>query len=280
MRPAKPPSSANCCSAHGRAPTSCAGRLGSLPKLNPEFVVRADPQVIMMSDRSASRLKDRPGWGRIARDARRAGLRLDAGARRRDRAAGPAPGRSRAHHGAMPARPRQGQRSVNAAARAPGCRSRCCCSRQPALLCAIGAAVGSLGWEPLWGRAGDDPRPRSCGTSACRARWAPGWPAPCSGSRARVAQGLFRNPLADPYLLGSATGAALGVAILLVLIGVSPMAASGWGARLGLTGAGFAGAVVGVLVTLGLAQRRAAHAATAAGRRGRRRWCSARSRRW
>jgi iron complex transport system substrate-binding protein len=41
------------------------GRLGSVPKLNPEFVVRADPQVIMVSDRSASMLKDRPGWTRI-----------------------------------------------------------------------------------------------------------------------------------------------------------------------------------------------------------------------
>jgi iron complex transport system permease protein len=69
-----------------------------------------------------------------------------------------------------------------------------------------------------------------------------------------VAQGLFRNPLADPYLLGSATGAAFGVAVLLVVIGISPAAASGWAARLGLTGAGFAGAVLAVLVTLGLAR--------------------------
>ena len=67
-------------------------------------------------------------------------------------------------------------------------------------------------------------------------------------------QGLFRNPLADPYLLGSATGAALGIAVLLVLIGVSPVAASNWGPRLGLTGAAFIGAVFAVLVTLGLAR--------------------------
>jgi iron complex transport system permease protein len=74
------------------------------------------------------------------------------------------------------------------------------------------------------------------------------------GLAGSVAQGLFRNPLADPYLLGSATGAAFGVAVLLVLIGVSPVAASGWGARIGLTGAGFIGAVLAVLVTLGLAR--------------------------
>jgi iron complex transport system substrate-binding protein len=41
------------------------GKLGPFPKLNPEFVVRADPQVIMISDRNAQSLKDRPGWSRI-----------------------------------------------------------------------------------------------------------------------------------------------------------------------------------------------------------------------
>lgn len=41
------------------------GLLGPFPKLNPEFVVRADPQVIMISDRNAQALKDRPGWDRI-----------------------------------------------------------------------------------------------------------------------------------------------------------------------------------------------------------------------
>jgi iron complex transport system permease protein len=74
------------------------------------------------------------------------------------------------------------------------------------------------------------------------------------GLAGAVAQGLFRNPLADPYLLGSATGAAFGVAVLLVLLGSSPAAASGWVARLGLTGAGFLGAVGAVLVTLTLAR--------------------------
>lgn len=42
-----------------------SGRLGPFPKLNPEFVVRADPQVIMISDRDAQALKSRPGWDRI-----------------------------------------------------------------------------------------------------------------------------------------------------------------------------------------------------------------------
>jgi iron complex transport system substrate-binding protein len=41
------------------------GALGPFPKLNPEFVVRADPEVIMVSDRNARALRQRPGWDRI-----------------------------------------------------------------------------------------------------------------------------------------------------------------------------------------------------------------------
>ncbi|MFT3857792.1 MAG: helical backbone metal receptor [Aquabacterium sp.] len=39
--------------------------LGPFPKLNPEYVVRADPQVIMVSARHAATLAERPGWQRI-----------------------------------------------------------------------------------------------------------------------------------------------------------------------------------------------------------------------
>ena len=39
--------------------------LGPFPKLNPEFVVRADPQVIMVGQRSAPGLPQRPGWAGI-----------------------------------------------------------------------------------------------------------------------------------------------------------------------------------------------------------------------
>jgi iron complex transport system substrate-binding protein len=48
------------------------GKLGPFPKLNPEFVVRADPQFIMISDREAQPLQTRPGWSRIraVRDGR------------------------------------------------------------------------------------------------------------------------------------------------------------------------------------------------------------------
>ncbi|MDM0016853.1 ABC transporter substrate-binding protein [Variovorax saccharolyticus] len=39
--------------------------LGPFPKLNPEFVVRADPDLIMVGERSAQGLEQRPGWSRI-----------------------------------------------------------------------------------------------------------------------------------------------------------------------------------------------------------------------
>ena len=90
------------------------------------------------------------------------------------------------------------------------------------------------------------------------------------GLAGALAQGLFRNPLADPYLLGSASGASLGVALALASMGggagmvggsmmseggvaVSVFSSSVW-VRLGLTGAAFAGAVLAVMLTLSLAR--------------------------
>jgi len=117
----------------------------------------------------------------------------------------------------------------------------------------LGSAMGSTGWEPWWHALNDsiawqivwDIRlPRSLGA------WAGG---ALLGLAGALAQGLFRNPLADPYLLGSASGASLGVAIYLSLFGGSTLA-SGWWVRLGLTGAAFVGAVLAVLLTLVLAR--------------------------
>lgn len=45
--------------------------MGPFPKLNPEFVVKADPQVIMLGDRNTVPLSARPGWQGI--DAMRHG---------------------------------------------------------------------------------------------------------------------------------------------------------------------------------------------------------------
>ena len=117
----------------------------------------------------------------------------------------------------------------------------------------LGTAVGSQGWEAWWSAAQDpvmqqivrDIRlPRSLGA------WLGGALLGLSGA---VAQGLFRNPLADPYLLGSASGASLGVGLYLSLFGGSVLA-SGWWPRLGMTGAAFVGAVAAVALTLLLAR--------------------------
>ena len=39
--------------------------MGSFPQVNPEFVVKANPQIIFMGERAATDLKSRPGWNRI-----------------------------------------------------------------------------------------------------------------------------------------------------------------------------------------------------------------------
>ncbi len=129
----------------------------------------------------------------------------------------------------------------------------------------LGASVGSTGlgsvfkarhdpvaWQIVW----DIRLPRTLGA------WLAG---ALLGLAGAVAQGLFRNPLADPYLLGSASGAALAMALAFAVLGVSGLVAGGsgaalaqaaspWLARLGLTGAAFVGALAGVLLTLVLAQ--------------------------
>ena len=73
------------------------------------------------------------------------------------------------------------------------------------------------------------------------------------GMTGAIAQGLFRNPLADPYLLGSASGASLAVALSLAFYGSSPFTGYLLN-RLGLTGAAFIGAMGAVLLTLVLAK--------------------------
>jgi iron complex transport system permease protein len=118
-----------------------------------------------------------------------------------------------------------------------------------AALLGLGTSVGSagLGWEAVSSQIVWEIRwPRSLGA------WLAGALLGLSGA---LAQGLFRNPLADPYLLGSASGAGLAVAIVLVLLG-GGLAGGGSALllSLGLTGAAFGGAVLAVLLTLLLAR--------------------------
>ncbi|WP_397535470.1 FecCD family ABC transporter permease [Roseateles sp.] len=120
-----------------------------------------------------------------------------------------------------------------------------------ALLLLLGLSTGSTGFSP-WFSQDETMRkilweiraPRSIGA------WLAGALLALAGA---IAQGLFRNPLADPYLLGCSAGASLGVAALLFALGFSP-AATALALRLGMTGAAFAGAVLAVLLTLLLAR--------------------------
>ena len=117
----------------------------------------------------------------------------------------------------------------------------------------LGVAVGSTGFDSLL-QMQSDAQALQIITEIRLPRTAGAWLAGALlGLAGAVAQGLFRNPLADPYLLGSASGASLGVALAMVLFGVSPLATH-WLARIGLTGAAFMGAVAAVLLTLLLAK--------------------------
>jgi iron complex transport system permease protein len=147
------------------------------------------------------------------------------------------------------------------------------------LLTALGICVGSAGFENLLGpllNPMKDPEqtamaqqivwdirlPRTLGA------WTAG---ALLGLAGALAQGLFRNPLADPFLLGSASGASLGVALALAAMGGAggmlggsggmmgnglafSVFGTGWLTRLGLTGAAFGGAVLAVLLTLALSR--------------------------
>lgn len=117
------------------------------------------------------------------------------------------------------------------------------------LLVWMGLGMGSTGWQSpvaAWSDEGlrqivwEIRAPRTVGSLLVGA---------LLGLGGAVAQGLFRNPLAEPYLLGSSSGACLSM-VLMLTVGQSWVASSGWLASMGLTGAAFVGAVAGVSLTL------------------------------
>jgi iron complex transport system permease protein len=123
-----------------------------------------------------------------------------------------------------------------------------------------GLAAGGDGWSPrelvrTWSTAdgklivGQIRLPRTLGA------WLTGALLGFSGA---TAQGLFRNPLADPYLLGSASGAVLGVVTVLAAGVLTGGALDGAAvqrmARIGVVGAAFIGALIGVSLTLALSR--------------------------
>ena len=121
------------------------------------------------------------------------------------------------------------------------------------LLGVCGLAAGSTGWSLAW--SDDWPlisairAPRSLGAFLAGS---------LLGLGGAIAQGVFRNPLADPYLLGSASGATLAIVLALAaggLVGVPiGITATAWILKLGLVGAAFLGAMAGITLTLVLAK--------------------------
>jgi len=121
------------------------------------------------------------------------------------------------------------------------------------VLAVLGMGIGSTGWHWPWAQGADalsvnvvwDIRaPRTLGAFLVGA---------LLGLAGAVAQGLFRNPLAEPYLLGSSSGAALLMALVLTT-GMGWATSTDWWAHVGLTGVAFVGAVGGVWLTLVLAR--------------------------
>lgn len=123
-----------------------------------------------------------------------------------------------------------------------------------------GLVTGAQGFAPLeaWRALGGDEAalvigqiraPRTLGAALVGA---------LLGLAGALAQGLFRNPLADPFLLGSAAGAVLAVVLALAGAGWLGLALHpatlAWMARAGLALAAFVGAVGGVMLTLTLAR--------------------------
>jgi iron complex transport system permease protein len=162
--------------------------------------------------------------------------------------AGPS-GNEAAPAGAAPARAQQRRRGFMLALAAAA-----------AALALLGLCVGSTGlsWQALqadlageqaWLIIGEIRAPRTLGALLVGA---------LLGLAGAVAQGLFRNPLADPFLLGSAAGASLAVVAVLAagsLAGhVISLATAVLLERLGLVAAAFAGALIGVALTLSLAR--------------------------
>jgi iron complex transport system permease protein len=73
------------------------------------------------------------------------------------------------------------------------------------------------------------------------------------GLSGAIAQGVFRNPLAEPYLLGTASGAALGVTLSLIAADAS-IGGLAWAGKLGVTGAACVGSAVAIALTITLSR--------------------------
>lgn len=224
--------------------------LGPFPKINPEFVVRANPDVIMVGARNFSGMTDRPGWKRI-RAIQTDRLCVFSLTSRTCWCGLFAHGRSGPADGGLPCPPRwQGVSPTPVSTVRPDTGARRAWWLGGALVLLTGVlalaslAVGSTGMEPIVqvgsqlaqlvaqmgvavpdnAFAGGDVGEQAISAQIlwdirAPAPWARFWPGLCWAWPGRWRRGCFRNPLADPFLLGSASGATLGVASALSLLG-------------------------------------------------------------
>jgi iron complex transport system permease protein len=116
-----------------------------------------------------------------------------------------------------------------------------------------GLAVGSSGWSLPWQA---DVSAQADGVSIV---WSLRWPRSMGawlvgvllGLAGALAQGVFRNPLADPFLLGSASGSAAAVAVALVVGSVLGLDGAWMAVSTGM--AAFLGAWLAVLLASAIA---------------------------
>ena len=128
----------------------------------------------------------------------------------------------------------------------------------------IGLAAGSEGidFNDVWALSGVAHQDLNIVTDIRAPRTLAAWlVGGLLGLGGAIAQGVFRNPLADPYLLGAGSGASLGV-VLVLSAGALGGQFGGQGiglatadvlARLSLVSAAFLGALLAVIITMLLA---------------------------
>ena len=253
--------------------------LGPFPKLNPEYVVRAQPDIVMAAKASVAEMPKRPGWYVAARAARRPSCGFPSERYELHRPAGAAHGRG---GGALSpiAWPRlgradgddDGRRDAGAASRdrprrrgalllaAPAWPPAATAGRSRALLRALETAEGALiVWrDPRAAHArrlADRRLARPVGRGRRRGCFAIRSPIRTCSARRRARCSASSLVLAAARSAGTSISVATADAL----------------ARFGLVGAAFVGALLGVLLDADAGARRAADDAAAARRRRRRR---------
>ena len=230
------------CSASATSPTPPTRRDSGYPQLSAEYIVAANPDIVVLADsiccgQTAATVAERPGWSGIAavqqqasrRDRRQHRLALGPAHRRlraRGRGSREAQSGWRSSRSGRRTAPRFARAGISRLGAVRGGVPRRLAPRRPRRRARSGIGPGGIvdrrsrtcrSCTSLVARAAC--RRRSSGSCERRGSCCGARRRACSRSRASAYQGVFRNPLADPYLLGVAAGAGLG-ATLAIAYGV------------------------------------------------------------